>query len=157
MQTLLRFGIAATLLATTAITFHQRRVYPDPHFLCHSALTTLKRTATTPMKTAENGFTREDLKAKLFQGFADPIRIAILELLREREMAVGEIADAVGCSQPRISNHLACLRWCQFVQTRKERNQVIYSLRDDRIRQILELGDERLAANAEQISSCIRV
>jgi DNA-binding transcriptional ArsR family regulator len=109
------------------------------------------------MKPAENGFTREDLKAKLFQGFADPIRVAILELLREREMCVGEIAEAVGCSQPRISNHLACLRWCQFVQTRKEGNQVIYSLRDDRIRSILELADEVLAANAEQVYSCIRL
>src|SRR5712691_392301 len=87
-----------------------------------------------PMKPGENGFTREDLKAKLFQGFADPLRTAILELLRQREMCVGEIAEAIGCAQPRISNHLACLRWCQFVQTRKEGNQVIYSLGDDRIR-----------------------
>jgi len=104
-----------------------------------------------------NGLTREDLKAKLFQGFADPIRIAILELLRERERCVTEIAEAIGCSQPRISNHLACLRWCQFVQTRKEGNQVIYSLRDDRVRRILELGDELLAANAEQVYRCIRL
>jgi ArsR family transcriptional regulator, cadmium/lead-responsive transcriptional repressor len=109
------------------------------------------------MKPEENGFAREDLKAKLFQGFADPIRIAILELLREGEMCVGEIAEAIGCAQPRISNHLACLRWCQFVQTRREGNQVIYSLRDDRIRKILELGDELLAANAEHIHSCIRI
>jgi hypothetical protein len=49
------------------------------------------------------------------------------------------------------------LRWCQFVQTRKEGNQVIYALRDDRIRRILELGDELLAANAEQVYSCIRL
>ncbi|MBI3911439.1 MAG: winged helix-turn-helix transcriptional regulator [Armatimonadetes bacterium] len=109
------------------------------------------------MKPEENGFTREDLKAKLFQGFADPIRIAILELLREREMCVSEMAEAVGCSQPRISNHLACLRWCQFVQTRKEGNQVIYSLHDDRIRKILELADDLLAANAEQVYRCIRI
>lgn len=104
-----------------------------------------------------SGFLREELKAKLFQGFADPIRIAILELLREREMRVSEIAEAIGCTQPRISNHLACLRWCQFVKTRKEGNQVVYSLRDDRIRKMLELADEILAANAEQVYSCIRV
>jgi DNA-binding transcriptional ArsR family regulator len=109
------------------------------------------------MKPEENGFTREDLKAKLFQGFADPIRIAILELLREREMCVSEIAEAVGCAQPRISNHLACLRWCQFVQTRRDGNQVIYSLRDERIRKMLELADEVLAANAEQVARCVRL
>jgi ArsR family transcriptional regulator, cadmium/lead-responsive transcriptional repressor len=109
------------------------------------------------MKPEENEFTREELKAKLFQGFADPIRVAILELLREREMCVGEIAVAVGCTQPRISNHLACLRWCQFVQTRKEGNQIIYSLRDDRIRKILELADELLAANAERVARCVRL
>lgn len=104
-----------------------------------------------------NGFLREELKARLFHGFADPIRIAILELLRERDMCVGELAEALGCAQPRISNHLACLRWCQFVRTRKEGNQVIYSLCDDRIRRMLELGDEVLAANAEQVSSCVRI
>jgi len=99
---------------------------------------------------------RDDLKAKFFKGFADPIRIAILEQLREGDRCVGELAEAVGCSQPRISNHLACLRWCQFVQTRKNGNQVIYSLRDERIRQILALADEALTANAEQVYSCIR-
>lgn len=109
------------------------------------------------MKPETNGFTREDLKAKLFQGFADPIRVAILELLRRRERNVSEIAEAVGCSQPRISNHLACLRWCQFVQTRKEGNQVIYSLRDDRVRKMLELADEMLVSSAEQVTHCIHL
>jgi len=111
------------------------------------------------MSSNENasGFLREELKAKFFQGFADPIRIGILELLREREMCVSEIAEAIGCAQPRISNHLACLRWCRFVQTRKEGNQVIYSLRDERIRKMLKLGDEVLAANAEQVYTCVRI
>ena len=101
-------------------------------------------------------FTREDLKAKFFKGFGDPIRVAILEQLRHQDMRVGELVEAIGCSQSRMSNHLACLRWCQFVETRKNGNQVIYSLGDERIRQILALADEVLAANAEQVYSCTR-
>ena len=101
---------------------------------------------------------RSDLVAKYFRGFGDPTRVRILELLRDKgELSVGELVERLGVPQPKVSNHLACLRWCQFVQTRKEGNQVIYSLRDDRVRRILELGDELLAANAEQIYSCTRI
>lgn len=105
----------------------------------------------------DNGFSYDELMAKLFKGFADPLRIAILRLLREGERSVGEIVEALGCSQSRISNHLACLRWCNFVQTRQERSQVFYSLRDQRVKAMVDLADELLRANAERVSSCVRI
>ena len=51
-----------------------------------------------------------NLKAKLFRGFADPSRLAILEALRSTPLNVGEIVVATGLSQSNISNHLCCLR-----------------------------------------------
>ena len=100
---------------------------------------------------------RTELKAKLFRGFADWVRISILECLLEGEKSVAEIAAAVGAKQSRISNHLACLRWCNFVQTRQDGKQIFYSIKDTRIINILEIADTLLASNAEQVYSCTRM
>ena len=52
-----------------------------------------------------------DLVAKYFRGLGDPIRLRILELLRsEGELSVGELVGRLGLAQPKVSNHLACLR-----------------------------------------------
>ena len=51
---------------------------------------------------------------KLFDGFADPSRMSTLA--RGREMNVGELVDAVGATQPRVSGHLRCLAWCGYVK-----------------------------------------
>ena len=52
-----------------------------------------------------------DLVAKYFRGLGDPIRLRILELLRyEGELSVGELVEKLGLPQPKVSNHLACLR-----------------------------------------------
>ena len=55
------------------------------------------------------------LKAKLFRGFSDPSRLAILDVLRSRAMTVSEIVEATGLSQSNTSNHLGCLRDCGLV------------------------------------------
>src|SRR5947207_8413608 len=61
-----------------------------------------------------------DLVAKYFRGLGDPIRLRILELLRtEGELRVGELVRRLALPQPQISNHLACLRWCGFVEARR--------------------------------------
>src|SRR5438270_759652 len=67
-----------------------------------------------------------DLVAKYFRGLGDPIRLRILELLRaEGELTVGQLVERLGIAQPKVSNHLACLRWCGFV----ERDQYVLSCR----------------------------
>src|SRR5260370_42533896 len=59
---------------------------------------------------------RSDLVAKYFRGMGDPIRVRILELLRdEGELSVGALVERLGLAQPKVSNHLACLRWCGFI------------------------------------------
>src|SRR6266571_2416251 len=57
---------------------------------------------------------RSDLVAKYFRGLGDPTRVRILELLRDDgELSVGELVARLGQPQPKVSNHLACLRWCE--------------------------------------------
>jgi ArsR family transcriptional regulator, cadmium/lead-responsive transcriptional repressor len=98
---------------------------------------------------------RSDLVAKYFRTLADPTRLRILELLRaEGELSVGEIADRIGVSQPGVSNHLACLRWCGFVTTRREHRTVFNSVADERVLTLLELGDMLLDDNAEHVACC---
>ncbi|MCA1670800.1 MAG: metalloregulator ArsR/SmtB family transcription factor [Actinobacteria bacterium] len=99
-----------------------------------------------------------DLLAKYFKVLSDPTRVRILELLQRRgELSVGELVEALSQSQPKVSNHLACLRWCGFVHTRREHPAVYYRVADERVLEVLALGRALLADNAEHVSACQRV
>jgi DNA-binding transcriptional ArsR family regulator len=97
------------------------------------------------------------LVAKYFGVLSDVTRVRILELLRERdELSVGAIVATLGLPQPKVSHHLACLRWCGFVATRREHRAVYYRVADDRVGRLLELGRALLADNAEHVAACRR-
>ena len=95
-----------------------------------------------------------DVLAKYFRAFADPTRLTILELVAESERSVGELVSATGQSQPKVSNHLACLRWCGFVATRREHRFVYYSIADSRVSELLALAHGLLEDNAEHVACC---
>ena len=102
--------------------------------------------------------TESDLVAKYFQVLSDSTRVRILELLDERgELSVSELVEALGESQPKVSNHLACLRWCGFVHTRREHPSVLYRVADERVLAVLALGRALLGDNAEHVAACRRV
>lgn len=63
-----------------------------------------------------------------FRALADPTRLRIVHLLREMELAVGEIALVVGQSQPRVSRHVRILVEAGLVERRKEGSWVFLSL-----------------------------
>ena len=67
------------------------------------------------------------------------------------------LVDELGVAQPKVSNHLACLRWCGFVQTRREHRTVYYRLADQRVREIIELARGLLSENADHVAACRRV
>jgi DNA-binding transcriptional ArsR family regulator len=108
---------------------------------------------TAPFRLAAEPSARE-LMAKYFRTFGDPTRLHILQLLREQELSVGAIVRRIGTSQPRTSAHLACLRWCGFVQTRREHRSVYYRLADERVAAMLDLAAGMLAENAEHLAAC---
>ena len=99
-----------------------------------------------------------DLVAKYFRGLGDPIRLRILELLRdEGELSVGELVDRLGEPQPKVSNHLACLRWCGFIEARREHRTVYNRIADKRALKMLELAHALLADNEEHVAACCRI
>lgn len=84
--------------------------------------------------------------------------MTILELLEEgTELSVGELVEALGQSQSKVSNHLACLLWCGFVETRREHRMIFYRVDDKRVSQVLAVGRALLADNAEHVACCRRV
>jgi DNA-binding transcriptional ArsR family regulator len=99
-----------------------------------------------------------DLVAKYFRGLGDPVRLRILELLRaEGELTVGELVKRLGLSQPKVSNHLACLRWCGFIEARRAGRTVYNRIADRRVGAMLELAESLLADNADHVAACCRI
>lgn len=78
-------------------------------------------------------------KADVFQALGHPTRIAIIELLGNRELSAGDLIDELGMEQANVSQHLAVLRSRQLVVNRKAGNQVFYSVRDPILLQVLAL------------------
>ena len=78
--------------------------------------------------------------AELFKGFADQTRVQILYLLVEREMCVNDIAQAVELSQSAISHQLRLLKQMHLVKYRRDGKNLLYSLADDHVLTILEMG-----------------
>lgn len=76
----------------------------------------------------------EELKA-----LAHPLRLRMLESLREGERNVGEIEDATGIGQPALSQQLGVLRKAGLVETRKEAKLVYYRLAEDQIGKLADL------------------
>jgi DNA-binding transcriptional ArsR family regulator len=96
------------------------------------------------------------LKAKLLRGFSDPARLAILTALRSGPLAVSEIVNDTGLSQPNTSNHLACLYDCGLVSREPDGRYVRYRLSDERVAELLRLADELLADVAKGVYECTR-
>ena len=101
---------------------------------------------------------RTDLVAKYFRALGDPTRLRLLGLLlAEGELSAGELTRRLSQPQPKVSNHLACLRWCGFVTTRRQHRVVYYRLADQRVAAMLELADGLLADNADHVAACCRI
>ena len=80
--------------------------------------------------------------AELFKGFADVTRVHILSLLVERELCVTDIAEAVDLSQSAISHQLRILKQMHLIKFRREGKNILYSLADDHVKTILQMGLE---------------
>ena len=84
------------------------------------------------------------IQAEFCKGMAHPKRILILHLLKDGEKNVNELEEETGIPQPNLSQHLAFLRQQGLVKTRREGNNVYYSLADRRIAEACELIRESI-------------
>lgn len=95
------------------------------------------------------------LASKLFKGFADYSRLSIFEVLMSGEKTVSEIIDATGIGQSAVSNHLKCLRESELVFDRHEGKYVYYTIRDDKVREIIRLAREIIKEASEERYRCM--
>lgn len=83
-----------------------------------------------------------NFKAEFFKALAHPLRISILDALREGELTVNEISQRFDVEQANASQQLAVLRNRNIVITRKEGANVFYSVSDKSIFKLLDAAKE---------------
>jgi ArsR family transcriptional regulator len=86
-----------------------------------------------------------ELHARVCKAIADPKRLLIINELRDCEMSVGDLCEALGITQSNASQHLAILRERGVVTTRRDGTTVFYALRGKKVLQAVDLLREFLA------------
>lgn len=82
--------------------------------------------------------------ADLFKLFGDSTRLGILWALSESEMCVCDLCALLKMKQPAVSHQLKNLKQTRVVKSRRDGKVVYYSLDDDHIRKLLNLGMEHI-------------
>ena len=121
---------------------------------------TTKNTPTTTTRCEENFIHEDKVReaekklvdglvatklARTYQALADPTRVRIISALLATELCVCDIAALLGSTQSAISHQLRQMRDLRLVRTRKEGRIVYYTLDDEHIRELFNLGFEHLA------------
>jgi ArsR family transcriptional regulator len=86
-----------------------------------------------------------ELHATLCKAIADPTRLLIIEALRNDPRTVGELGSALRLSQSNVSQHMAILRQRGVVRGNREGNHVLYSLKNTKVLQAVDLLREVMA------------
>lgn len=73
-----------------------------------------------------------------FKALSDPTRRRILELLQERDMSAGEIADCFDMAKPSVSHHLNVLKNAGFILDERKGQNIIYSLNTTIFQEIMK-------------------
>jgi DNA-binding transcriptional ArsR family regulator len=90
-----------------------------------------------------------ELHAAICQTLANPKRLEIIDRLRDGEMPVSELAEAMGISQANLSQHLAVMRQKGIVTTRREGLSVYYRLSNPKIIKACDLMRQVLLEHLE--------
>jgi DNA-binding transcriptional ArsR family regulator len=77
-----------------------------------------------------------DVTAAVFEVLAEPSRRRILDLLRDQERPVGELASLLGARQPAVSKHLRVLRDAGLVEARVDAQRRLYRVRAEPLREL---------------------
>ena len=95
-------------------------------------------------------------KAGIFRALSHPTRVAIVEYLQYGETTVGRLCEKVDIEQANASQHLAVLRDKHLVQTRKDGNQIYYSLRDPLLVKVLDAMREYFLSHLNEALQMLR-
>jgi DNA-binding transcriptional ArsR family regulator len=83
-----------------------------------------------------------DFKAEFFKALANPVRIRILDELRDEELTVSEIRDRLEIELPNISQQLAILKGKKLIFARRQGTSVYYSCKDATVFKLLDVAKE---------------
>jgi len=86
-----------------------------------------------------------ELHARVCKAIADPKRLLIINELRDKELSVGDLCDALSLTQSNVSQHLGILRERGVVTTRRDGTTIYYSLRSQKVVQAVDLLREFMA------------
>lgn len=113
------------------------------------------------MRAMSEATTARDVGAealsRYFRVLGDPTRLRIIEALLERERTVSDLVELLGAPQSRVSNHLACLRWCLLVESERRGRTVVYRVADERVSQVLGLAASLAEPNCDHLALCKRI
>lgn len=97
-----------------------------------------------------------DLVAERFRVLGEPMRIRILNTLREGDASVGELRDKIGASQQNVSKHLAILHQAGMVARSKSGNQTRYRISDESVFELCELVCGGVRQHVDALDSILR-
>ncbi|MGH2465276.1 MAG: ArsR/SmtB family transcription factor [Candidatus Limnocylindrales bacterium] len=96
-------------------------------------------------------------KSEFFKALAHPLRIRLLELLREGPLSVGQLQEAVGVPASSISQQLAVLRGRNVVVTERRGTTVLYRVRDPELFELLDVARRLFNAHLEDTIDMLRL
>ena len=83
--------------------------------------------------------------ADLFKIFSNSTRLQILHALELHELCVCDLAALLGLTKSAVSHQLKSLRLARLVKYRRDGQNVYYSLADDHVKKILDMGYEHIS------------
>jgi len=97
-----------------------------------------------------------ELVAERFRALSEPARLHVMNILRDGEQTVGELAEATGFSTANVSKHLQLLHAAGFVTRRKQGLHVYYDLAGEDVFHLCDIMCGRLEAEAEARRKALR-
>ena len=94
--------------------------------------------------------------AEMCKAFSHPKRLELINVLREKEMNVGEISQRLGIAIGNLSQHLAMMRERRILVSRKEGNMVYYRITNPRLLEAFDLLREIMFEQIRQDAALIQ-
>jgi DNA-binding transcriptional ArsR family regulator len=98
---------------------------------------------------------RYRLHAEVCRVLTDPKRLMLLDVLREGEHSVGDLANELGCNLANVSQHLAVLRSAGLVETRRTGTTILYSLAEPELVEACDVIQRIVARRTAGLSARI--
>jgi len=96
---------------------------------------------------------RQSFKSNFLKALSHPVRLEIIEYLKDGEKIVGDIVSTIGIGQSNVSRHLAALKQANILVSRQEGANVYYSVADDRVFRVLRLVNAILKSTMKEKAS----